>query len=128
MSYPITMVLRTRELSAAGWSRERIQDLLEREGYGRPSHTTVGLWADPAKYEAHMNRSRAQQRAKAAAETDFRLRGSTPEYKRAFMERLRSQGLSCHAVGVVHGVVFGERLTEHQVRYALRELPTTVGA
>lgn len=127
MSYPIATKLRACELAAGGWKAARIRDILEQEGHGRPSHTTVSLWMDSAKYKVHMDRSRAQQRAKVAATARFRLHGDSPDYRRAFMVRLRSEGLSCHAVGVVFGVVFGERLTANQVRWALRELPTTVG-
>ncbi len=127
MSYPISTVLRARELAEGGWKAVEIRDLLEREGRGRPSHTTVGMWMDPEKYRVHRDRSRAQQLRQAADNAQFRMGGSSPDYRRALMVRLRSEGLSCHAIGVVHGVVFGDRLTAHQVRYALRDLPSTVG-
>ena len=123
MAYTMTTMRRALELREAGWTPTQVRKQLEREGLGAPSTTTLRKWACP-EYDRRQRALIHEYGSRRAADSaTFRLRGSTGAYKHAFMTRLRSEGLSAHAIGVVHGIVFDERLTEQQVRYALRDIP-----
>ncbi len=116
--YTAAAMNRARELAASDWKAPAIRRILEQEGYGHPSVDTVRGWIDPVYAANCAARQTAVKRVKRAQTARFRLNGRTPEYRLAFMRVLRSQGVSCRAIGVTHGVVFGEALSEWQVRQA----------
>jgi hypothetical protein len=114
---------RARELYDAGWGYRKITRLLANELGVQVSHDTVKRWTDPEFARRARERATARNRRVWSARWEFQLGGARPsdEYRVAFMRRLRSEGVSCAAVGKVCGVVFGQPLTHHQVRYALGE-------
>jgi hypothetical protein len=121
--YAITDKNRAVELREAGWSLERICDLIEQERGHRPSKKTIWTWTYPAKAREQQLRSRARSRRRRAAGATFRWpnpRG--PEWKVGRMHVLRDGGLSCAAIASVMTIDFPDTpLTEHQVRGAMTE-------
>lgn len=118
---------RARQLAATEWKPTAIQRVLEREGHGQPCLSTIRRWID-AEYAQRCARQQAAFAVvKRASSARFRLKGESPEYRVAFMRILRAQGVSCRAIGVVHGVVFGDGLSEWQVRQAFRGDDPKVG-
>jgi hypothetical protein len=119
--YPVATMVRARELREAGWFPTAIRRLLEKEGHGSPSLFTIQTWTNPRYLAAHHERMQARGLERSAERSRFRLQGSSESYRRAFMERLRDEGVSCNGIAKVCRVVFGVPLTAHQVRYALTE-------
>jgi hypothetical protein len=125
--YPVATMVRAKELAGRGWYATAIRSILQGEGLGSPCVNTIRRWVDPAYDEAQRRRVRTTMaRARAASTVSqsggpkFRLPIKTEEGQQAFMRVLRAEGVSCSAIGKVCGVVFGERLTDNQVRYMLR--------
>jgi hypothetical protein len=121
IEYPVSTMLRAIELREGGWELERVRELLTAEGLGAPTTKTIQRWVDPDYAERQAEFGRRAHRRFGASRARFRLSSNTPEYRLAFLRTLREQGLSCQALGVVHGVVFGERLSEWQVRNLFSE-------
>ena len=119
--YPVATMLRARELREAGWYATAIRRILTDEGHGSPSLFTIQTWTNRRYLERHHDRMRTRGAARTAERARFRLQGSTPAYRLEFMRALRAADLSPNAIGKVCGVVFGERLSQDQVRYALEK-------
>jgi DNA invertase Pin-like site-specific DNA recombinase len=114
-------MLRAQQHYAAGWKPTKIRELLTDEGHPVPSLNTIYQWVNPAYRERHRRSTRAAKARAAATGAAFRLPSNGTEYQRAFMRRLREDGVSCNAIAKVCSIVFGIQVTEHQVRYALGE-------
>jgi DNA-binding transcriptional MerR regulator len=117
MSYPITIVRRVRELREAEWSIAEIQKLVERETGHRPSRNTIWSWLNEGA-EAARRRRRPDPRLKAAT---FAFPGQrSTEWKLGRVRLLHDAGLPCRAIAAVMRCDFGDDLTEHEVRGAIR--------
>ena len=121
--YPVATMRRAIELHEAGWRAPDIQRILLSEGRAAPHQQTIRLWINPTRTERTRAKNRDYHRARAVQRQAFRMRSDSPPVRLAFMRELRSQGVSRRDIGIVHGVVYGERLTESQVRYALETAP-----
>ncbi len=110
-NYTAAAMLRARELAASDWAPMAITGILEREGHGSPSESTIRRWVSGRQQQPRLSQP---QNAR------HRLHGRTDSDRLAFMRTLRAQGVSCRAIGVVCGVVFGEALSEWQVRQVFR--------
>ncbi len=111
-------MLRARELAASDWKPTAIQGILEQEGHGRPSTSTIRRWFD-AEYASRCNEQQIRfSQARRARNARYRLRGQSEQYRVTFMRTLRVEGVSYRSIGAVCGVVFGEALSEWQVRQA----------
>lgn len=118
--YPTATMRRARQLAATGIMLTEIREALEHEGHGKPSGRTIATWVAEERAEIRRQQLAAAQLALGPHAARFRLDCDTPDDRLAFMRLLRSQGVSCRAIGVVAGVVFGEALTHNQVSWLFR--------
>jgi hypothetical protein len=114
-------MLRAQEHYAAGWKPTKIRELLTTEGHPVPSLNTIYQWVNPTYRARHRQKMRDRKARLAATDATFHLPSNGTDYQHAFMRRLRDERVSCNAIAKVCVVVFGEPVTEHQVRYALGE-------
>lgn len=122
--HPISAVMEARRLSAAGWGDAEIARTLLQDGFVRSpvARATIGRWVRASREQSW----RADAQANAASRAAQRgARGigrwsARPEFKMARVRALHGEGLSVNAIATVMRFDFGDRLTEHQVRYALR--------
>lgn len=119
--YPIATVKLSQELSDAGWKPAAIRRILEREGHPVPTRTTIYEWINPDYRDRQRDLERQRRAEKSAQTARFRLHSDSAAYREAFMRRLRAEGLSCAAIAKVHGVVFGQRISDVKVWRMLRE-------
>lgn len=105
-NYSVAAMQRAKDLAASGSAPEAIPGILEREGHGHPSESTVRRWVN-----GHQSQPRLR-----AQNARYRLPGRSVNDRLAFMRILRAQGVSCRAIGVVSGLVFDDPLSEWQVR------------
>jgi len=113
--YPVSAMVRARELHEAGWSYRRIAELVHAETGHKPAATTVALWCYPegklrSRREAQNHKNAVTRSANRTPRQQF-----SPEWKLARMSELRDRGLSFEAIGQVTGVWWGEPLSEAQV-------------
>jgi hypothetical protein len=113
--YPVSALIRARELREADWSYRKIAELIHRETGHKPAATTVALWCYPegkrhSRREAQNHKNAVTRSANRTPRQQF-----SPEWKRARMIELRDRGLSFEAIGQVAGVWWGEPLSEAQV-------------
>ena len=120
--YPVTTMIRARELRDAGWYPTAIRRILTSEGHGSPSLFTIQTWTNQRYLADHTRRQRLAGSQRVANGGSFRLCGSTEQYQQAFMERLRAEGVSFKAIAQVCRVVLDVELTDEQVRYKLRDV------
>ena len=113
-------MLRARELHDAGWFPTAIRRILTDEGLGSPAVFTIQVWTNKRYHANHHKRMRARGAERTAEGERFRLPGSSEPYKERFMLRLRREGVSIADIARVCAVVFGERFSDDQVRYRLR--------
>jgi hypothetical protein len=122
--YTAAQQVEVRRLAAAGWLPNQIRTVLEREGWDPVPHlTTILDWLDQDYYDRRRAVNLARDRRRRAAATSFRWPGSQPrdEWKTALMAELRREGASARSIATTMGVLFGDRLTGHQVEYRLGE-------
>lgn len=118
--YPVTTMLRARELHAGGWKSGQIPDLLEREGLGRPAPNTVLRWINPGYRMRQALGMQQWNRQMSASTASFLLSSRTPEYQLAFMQRLRREGIPCSSIAKVCRVVLGLDVSREYVRDRLK--------
>lgn len=99
-----------RTLKEGGWSYGSIQDHLEADFGVRPSRATLRRWCDAEYAERRREQNRRDMHERRAAESSFRLMGSSPDYRAAFVLRLRHEGV--RDIQEVCRVVFGEQVDE----------------
>lgn len=130
VSYPIKVVVRARELRAAGWSLRRVRDLVERETGRRPSLNTISYWTDSGYEQRKLARNRRRHRTFSAAGSGAggKLGGAhhTPEFRLARMIALHHEAqLSVSAIARLMSFDYGERYSRDLVERAIveRKLP-----
>lgn len=120
--YPVTMVVRARQLREAEWSYGAIARLLQRETGHEIASSTIRLWLDQAAGDRQRAWQRDFSKRRASASTG-RLGGhesATPEFRHARMVALDTLGVSAGGIARVMNFDFRTALTEQQVRYALQ--------
>lgn len=114
--YTVATMLRARELRTDGWSHADIARLIEQETGRRPSRDSVRRWTDE-KYRERKNAQVAEsQRVAAARAAGYRLPSDAPEYRAAFILRLRAEGVPWSSIARVCCVVFGGRWSRERVQ------------
>lgn len=121
VDHPVSLRAEARRMHEAGWSAHRIHQMFrDRLGDAAPARATVYNWTDDHAYERHKRSVIASHARRRSREPVFRLYGTTPEYRAAFIERLREEGIALNAIAKVCRVVFDDdSWTYAKVRYAV---------
>lgn len=100
--YPAAAATRARELRDAGWSIDRCRDLIAAEFGTRPTFHTFKRWTDP-DYQRARDADVARRRRMRTAYSFRLVQGGdpSPEYIRAFAERLSREGVSSPSIARV---------------------------
>lgn len=116
------MVVRARELRAAGWTVTQTRRLLDSEFGVMPSADSVSRWTDQA-YAARRNaRIRDLNHRRLAPTWNFRLGGTVSrEYQAAFARRLIGEHVPIASVAKVMTLVFGACWTRDSLLTLLEE-------
>lgn len=121
MSYPVRTMRRAHDLYEAGFSTRKISELLDAEGLGRPTPTTVNRWVNPDYKARQLSQVRGIKSKQRATEANFKMSGFTEQYRRAFAARLKVEGLTNLGIRKVFAVVFDEPITDHWINSVLVE-------
>jgi transposase len=120
------MVRRACELRGAGWTYERIAELLNRE-FNPPqkvSKSTVYRWTGEGRAEAHRERERQRKLRQSVAKSGGRLGAShhTPEYRLERMVALHNVArLPLSAIARLMTFDYGEPISRRSVERAVTE-------
>jgi hypothetical protein len=115
--YPAAMMIEARRLHRAGWTTREIPALLAALDHaGRaPAQTTVWRWINERGMRRHLERERSYKRSRSAEDGRFTLRGTSPEYREAFMRRLQAERVPRTSIAKVCTVVFDEPYSRDRV-------------
>ena len=118
--YTMPVIARARQLGKAGWSYSKVRDLLGQEFGVRPSLDTIGCWLSE-DYATTRRRvqAAARRRYREKLGWSFRLPGSGPEYRSAFVRLLDEKGLAVRDIGSVCDVVFGDDFSDDDLWMAI---------
>lgn len=118
--YSTLVVRRAIELDKAGWTRNQIPAVLERELGVRPGRDTVQRWIDPAYAEKVRRRMYGVNARRWAGRWRFNfLARATPACREEFVRRLHAEGVPKQSIAKCCTVVFGEPVSRDQVRTVL---------
>ena len=109
--YSAAMVVRARELRAAGWSVRQIPPLLEEQFGMRPGHTTVFGWVNEKHDARRRELARNRERKSYLLKHGVRSRRIGPQLARARIWELHDRGLSSEDIAQVARLWWGEELT-----------------
>ena len=116
------IVQRARKLAKAGWSYNRIRQLLAEEFGVCPARNTIAAWvsdefADRRRETAARSKLRHPER-----HWTFGLQSNRPEYRAAFIVRLGAEGVPVDEIVKVCSVVFGAGPSDDELSAALDEV------
>ncbi len=123
--YTVPTMVRAKQLREAGWSLDRIADLLECELGVRPHVDTIAIWTIPSRarsYEQSVKRAdRRRRNANATGRMPNAARFSA-DFQLIRAKGLRAAGLSVEAVAKAMSFDFPESpVSKDQVRHALED-------
>jgi hypothetical protein len=111
--YPARAILRAREHRLAGWSLSDVRRLIGEEFGSAPNRQTVKGWLDPQYATRRRRQQRSGERRRRGVKPNRRL---SADWKAEQIVRLHEAGCSVRSITVVAAVLWGDELTEHQVR------------
>lgn len=107
--YPASAIAKARHLRGAGWSLADVGRFLEEDLGSRPSRSTVMRWTNPVREEKQREHGRRHAARRNAERASFRFPGNrSPEYRAAFMRRLRDEGMPHESIARCCRVVFDD--------------------
>lgn len=115
--YPAAIAIQARELHDSGWNACEIRRILRQEHGLQIAETTIRRWTD-ADFARRRDESNRRHSVKVRAQQwTFALPGAqvSPEYRAAFMARLRQERVPMTSIAKVSTILFGERVTRDQV-------------
>lgn len=127
--YPVKVIARARELRRAGWTLDRIGELLAREfDIPTPHGSTIRTWVDETAAEKH-RQSTLQSRLRINAQANPTLSPRLSAIRvDAVLAELRRRGLSIRAISHAAAVCLGEEMSLETVRERLGEMASAEGS
>jgi hypothetical protein len=102
-------VMRARELRDAGWTYQRIAELLSEE-LGRTVHRrTINIWCSDSHAENHRAWDRSYRQGLRAQSATFRLPGTSDEYRANCARALHAEGVLIPSIARVFRVLFPDQ-------------------
>lgn len=114
--WPGSVVAEARRLAEGGWTTGQIARLIGNRHGKQPSRNTVLRWVDPAHTAKENQRRCESNRIEWAERWTFTLGSAkSPEYRQAFIRRLRTEGVPASSIAKVCTVVFATPVKQSEV-------------
>jgi hypothetical protein len=111
--YSSRVIVRARALRDAGWSVQKVRDLIAQEFGRRPTEQTVRGWLDEGYASKRRRLVRTAHRRSREITPNRKL---SDDWKRERMAMMLERGLSPEHIGEVAGLWWGEPMTGDEVR------------